>query len=647
MARQILLASASILALSTAVHAQNAPMAYDWSGYYFGASVGYASHMARYEDLDFDWHGSTHEYYSDGFTYGVQAGRNWQDNSLVYGIEADISGFTNDRDTIFASDDLVNNQLNWMATLRGKAGLGIGATHLYFTGGLAVADFDRSWFEAADLPDSWPDLGDTKVGAIAGIGIERMIDQNWSWRLEAQMAYFGDNTSVNLNGYPMIIDDEVTTLRFGVNYRPDGQEAGTTYAEGTPHDFSGTYVGASIGGHYAILSASDTGFDYYGSTYDHISSGVTGGLHLGQNWQDGAQVYGLEAEFALYGGDRSFTGGYGDASWESGFNWSGALKFRSGVAAGDTLMYLLGGVIWADYDLHFTYSWGSFDMGGTHVGLIAGAGIEQVLSPNMTARLEAAYTAFDGDTVFNSSGRSPYRGHGQDMTLKAGLSYYLNGDNGGSSGVLAPTVDWAGAFVGVDAIAAHHLGSVFDRSYYDHAGSYNVPSLGAGAGVHAGYNWQDDSFVYGIVGDIAVYSNDENDEGNTSLGARRKIRSALNWMGSVRGRAGIATGESFIFATGGIAFADIDSTYEFLPAPDPSSFDLSGIRTGWTAGLGVEHRVSDNGSIKFEALYTSFGEASGLNGETCQNNLITEPCEMLGYNNNVTVKVSYTVKIGG
>ena len=63
--------------------------------------------------------------------------------------------------------------------------------------------------------------------------------------------------------------------------------------------------------------------------------------------------------------------------------------------------------------------------------------------------------------------------------------------------------------------------------------------------------------------------------------------------------------------------------------------------------MGVEHRVTDRGSIKFETLFTQFGEESDLNGDTCSNVLVTEPCEMLGYDSNVTVKVGYSYKFGG
>lgn len=615
----------------------------NWSGFYLGGSIGYATHFARYEDRDLDWYESTHEYYSQGFTYGLQAGRNWQKNALVYGIEADITGLTNNRDVIFASDNLVNNQVKWMASLRARAGLGIGNTFLYYTGGLAYAKFERSWLEAGDPDDSWPDLGAAKLGVIGGIGIERQLGNNWSARVEAKLAYFGDNTTINVDGFSLIIDDNIATINFGLNYRfGDGLGASAPYVYGTPHDFSGSYVGLAIGGHLADIGITDINFENYGSTYENISTGLSGGAQIGHNWQNGAQLFGVEAAFNLHGGDENFTGDFGSFSIESGVNWSGEFKVKSGVVAGDTLMYLLAGLSYTDYDAIFDGG-DRADVGGSHIGYIAGVGIEQALGANLTARLEATYSGIGNFVELDSGGDGPFRGDATNLAVMAGLNYYFNGSEQAAGGVLAPTADWSGAFAGLDVKFAHHTGSIFDRVYDDHGGSYVLPSFGVGGGANIGYNWQDESFVYGVIADIAMFTNETDDVANNF----RQMSSKLNWMGTVRGRAGIATGNSLFYVTGGLAIADADLELRYLPQPNPNDFDLSGIRTGWVAGVGVEHKLTERSSVKLETLYASFGESSAQNGDTCSNALVTEPCEMMGYDSNVTVNVSYVVKIGG
>jgi len=617
---------------------------YDWSGLYFGGSVGYAEHIARYEDQDYDWFGATHDYHTEGFSYGVQAGWNWQKDPLVYGIEADFAGFTNDRDQIFSSDDLVNNQLDWMATLRGRAGLGLDLTYLYLTGGVAIADFERSWLEAGDADDSWPDLGKTKLGFAGGLGIEHAVSGNWSARLEGLIARFGDNKTVNDEDYPLIIDDTVFLGRFGVNYRLgqplSSEEDG--FSEGVPFDFSGFYAGVNLGASQATISASDINYVSYSSTYDHVSSGLTGGLQAGYNYQNQAAVYGVEADFALAEGSRSFTNGSGGSTWNTGLNWAGSLKFRTGVAAANTLMYILGGLSIADYDDSFVAGQ-TYDMDGTYPGYVVGGGIEQALAFGLSGRIEATYGAYSGDTKVVNSGSGPVRGHAQEAMIRVGANYYIGGGATFGDGALPASADWEGFYAGAGLGFAHHMGSRFDRVNVDDGGSYDIPSFGGGAGVHAGLNWQNGHFVYGMVGDFAFYTNEEGDVSDNV----RKIESSLNWLSTVRGRAGVATGDSFIYGTAGLAIADVDLTHEFLPAPNPSSFDLSGTRIGWVAGMGVEHMLNGRWSVKMEGLYNSFGEEDDLNGDTCSNGLVTEPCEMHGYDDTVSMKLGISYNFGG
>ena len=129
---------------------------YNWSGFYAGVNIGHAGHRTGFEDAEYEWYGSTFYLNEDGLAYGVQGGYNWQYGATVFGVEADITGFTNSADTIFSVGNAIENDLNWMASLRGRAGLGLDRTLLYFTGGLAVADFDRSWIESETRATAGP-----------------------------------------------------------------------------------------------------------------------------------------------------------------------------------------------------------------------------------------------------------------------------------------------------------------------------------------------------------------------------------------------------------------------------------------------------------------------------------------------------------
>jgi len=221
------------------------------------------------------------------------------------------------------------------------------------------------------------------------------------------------------------------------------------------------------------------------------------------------------------------------------------------------------------------------------------------------------------------------------------VAYHL-GDRGHSmgSGALAPA-DWSGWFAGLDGIFAYHHGDAFDLDYEDHGNTHTQPSFGVGLGVNAGYNWQNGAFVYGLVADGAIYSNDESD----SSPDYRMWESSLNWMSTVRARGGVASGDAFMYATAGIAIADVDSRHVLEGSPD-SVYDADDMRIGWTAGLGVERRLNEHSSLRFETLYTRFGEQSEANpaGNECSDGWRTRTCVRNFQDSNITARVGYVYR---
>jgi hypothetical protein len=68
-------------------------------------------------------------------------------------------------------------------------------------------------------------------------------------------------------------------------------------------------------------------------------------------------------------------------------------------------------------------------------------------------------------------------------------------------------------------------------------------------GVHGGYNWQSDSLLIGIEGDIDFANN-------------------INYLASVRGRLGWATTDWLFCGTAGVAFIDTDTNFVVVSADD-------------------------------------------------------------------------------
>jgi outer membrane immunogenic protein len=91
------------------------------------------------------------------------------------------------------------------------------------------------------------------------------------------------------------------------------------------------------------------------------------------------------------------------------------------------------------------------------------------------------------------------------------------------------------------------------------------------------------------------------------------IENRLNWLGTVRGRAGFATNNFLFYATGGVAFGQTEGSL-VVTNIIPCCLVTAGGSTsenhiGWTVGGGVEWMYSRNWSVKAEYLYLDLGSA--------------------------------------
>lgn len=128
---KLLYASVAAIALTTAAQAadvvQEAPPAppapivatpvFTWSGLYVGGNAGYGwANAAPFDD--------------DGFLGGVQLGYNYEINRLVLGVEGDFDA---------TGMRFFGNDVNYLASVRGRVGLAVNRWMIYGTGGYAYA----------------------------------------------------------------------------------------------------------------------------------------------------------------------------------------------------------------------------------------------------------------------------------------------------------------------------------------------------------------------------------------------------------------------------------------------------------------------------------------------------------------------------
>ena len=223
-----------------------------------------------------------------------------------------------------------------------------------------------------------------------------------------------------------------------------------------------------------------------------------------------------------------------------------------------------------------------------------------------------------------------------------------------------PVFSWAGAYAGVNAGFSQSNGKTDYDYAYSHGnntnsfadffgngsdssvgpGPLNIPGLNAtqsalhwgiipaslgsntsngfAGGVHAGYNWQNGVFVYGVEADVSGLTKKSSghfraiipfaylNEGSAS--------SSVTWLATARLRAGLAIDRALVYATGGLAAGGVKAASSSVGTDgfitDTYAGGIKKTRFGWAAGGGVEYAVTDRWVLRGEALYYNLGKVS-------------------------------------
>lgn len=162
--------------------------------------------------------------------------------------------------------------------------------------------------------------------------------------------------------------------------------------------------------------------------------------------------------------------------------------------------------------------------------------------------------------------------------------------------VALASYDWNGFYVGAQVGGGW---GTFDREIIptpDFQNSFDAS--GWLVGVHAGANFQMDSFVLGIEGDV----NWTNISGDDAGAGGTLDTVTINALGSLRARAGFAIDSVLLYATAGIAAGSV--TAENLSGVPT---EVSAVHVGWTAGLGAEVGVTEDIRLRAEYRYYDLG----------------------------------------
>jgi outer membrane immunogenic protein len=195
--------------------------------------------------------------------------------------------------------------------------------------------------------------------------------------------------------------------------------------------WSGWYAGISGGYGWAEVEQTDA-IPFSSGRYD--TSGGLIGATLGANWQSGSVVYGLETDLSWAKIEGSTTGAGSPtgpcsgspAHCDSEIRALGSARGRIGLAWGNLLPYITGGLAYADV----RGSEGVAGAGGAGskwvYGWTIGTGLEAVLAPQWTGKVEYLYVDLGDHHVFNDVFVGTTFAENLDITahiLRAGLNY--------------------------------------------------------------------------------------------------------------------------------------------------------------------------------------------------------------------------------
>ena len=210
----------------------------NWTGPYVGGSVGYGWGEQKFKDVNFadvvTKPGSevvTNSKPSlDSAFGGLNAGYNFlvNDKTLI-GAEVNVVGGSFDAnyqsiDHGFGQDFTAQSKMNWMATVKAKAGIFVGDTLVHINGGIAFADeemkidslFSGTHYNTSD--------SQKRTGWVVGLGAEQAIYSNLTAKIDYQHIDFGDenftinNVDPGLSKIGVKGSDKFDMLSVGLNY---------------------------------------------------------------------------------------------------------------------------------------------------------------------------------------------------------------------------------------------------------------------------------------------------------------------------------------------------------------------------------------------------------------------------------------------
>jgi outer membrane immunogenic protein len=189
---------------------------FNWTGFYVGANVGFASARASSDIMAIDTSRTL-----TGVIGGGQVGYNMQRGPWVFGVELDAQGSSQESTwsgIIGGGGGAAVSQqtsLPWFMTARGRIGYAFAPTWMiYVTGGGAWGEVKSVVTAPGAGTFTWDQ---TRGGWVLGAGIEGMINRQWSWKVEYLHVDLGSSNTVLFGMAPATLGLTNDIGRVGIN----------------------------------------------------------------------------------------------------------------------------------------------------------------------------------------------------------------------------------------------------------------------------------------------------------------------------------------------------------------------------------------------------------------------------------------------
>lgn len=199
---------------------------FSWTGFYIGGHLGYGWGTSSSANRSGVGNGDAFDGAS-GFTIeprgwlgGVTLGYNWQTDAFVFGVEGDL-GYLGAEDSQRSSTAFTSADYGGYGTLTARIGYSDDRWLFYGKGGAAFADIEnRAGAVVGGVNDAsdFTKNHDVHTGWALGGGVEFAFQPNMSLKAEYLYMDFGDDDSGNLDGDVFRHENDIHTLKVGLNY---------------------------------------------------------------------------------------------------------------------------------------------------------------------------------------------------------------------------------------------------------------------------------------------------------------------------------------------------------------------------------------------------------------------------------------------